>query len=317
VIGMNEPGIGSNVQSDAMKAVPTATEPGKGKLSEWLKDGGVAITILGLLLYTLFAIPTTFFYGLLGISPAEVGISYTRLLTNSTLGSAAIVLSLGYIGYFIVIFGHYIRITSVKTTVEKDPRPRRPDWDLDDQEFEVRVSRRRAIYSRYPEIGDSLKSTWGEYEPNIRRRRELRKKEKLTPDELSELNSIQHQIQRYGTNAHNNAIRAWLRRYRWWLAVLYPAVLAVLSAVAIVTAIHVLDGDNNGSTFGLFGYRADLVSVCPASKADAGLYTWLANRQIYLLGETAQDAVLYLSSDQSTVRVPITAVIISHGNCKG
>lgn len=107
----------------------------------------------------------------------------------------------------------------------------------------------------------------------------------------------------------------------------YLVVLAIISVLAVIDATDVRNGRSAGSLSSIFGYRAELVTVCPASKADEETYKWLAEEKAYLLGETAQDVILYLPHTDlphtaETIHVPIAAVIISSsisstGNCRG
>jgi hypothetical protein len=301
-----------------LEVMSVTPETPKSSLMDWLKESGLlTVTILGLLLYTLFAIPTTIFYGILGTSPAEVGISYTGLLSGSALGFAVILFLLVYFGYLFVALGFSIRLRRAANSVStvKNPHPNKRDRNLDDQDFETRMAWRAAFYARYPEIGESLKQTWKDLEPKLRVRRNLQRTDKLTPEQLLELKSTKRQIARYTSRAQRDAIMGWLRRHPIWLCSIYFAVLLILSLIAAYNATDVYDGLSYDPALGLFGYRAEQVSVCPATKADAQMYKWLFDRQVYLLGETAQSAILFLPSDGNTVHVPISAVIISSTQC--
>jgi hypothetical protein len=220
-------------------------------------------------------------------------------------------------GYLFVTLGFAIRLRRAASSVStvKNPYPNKRDRHLDDQDFEARMAWRGAFFSRYPEIGESLKQTWGDIEPKFRARRNLQRTDKLTPEQLLELQSTKRQIARYSSRARRDAIMGWLRRHPIWLCSIYFAVLLILSLVAAYNASSVYSGRSYDPALGLFGYRAEQVSVCPASKADAQMYTWLVDQQVYLLGETAQSTILFLPSDGDTIRVPISAVIISSRQC--
>lgn len=93
----------------------------RSTLLEWVKDSGLlTITILGLLLYALFAIPTTAFYYLLGASLAEVGVTYTSLLSGSALGLMVIVLAVVYL--VTLSYGTYVLVRRSRAMLSKGPR---------------------------------------------------------------------------------------------------------------------------------------------------------------------------------------------------
>src|SRR5262249_10325859 len=160
-------------------------------------------------------------------------------------------------------------------------------------------------------IGDSLKLKWGELERKLRRRRGLRKKGKLGPEESSELKTIERQLVHYRQRAQRGAISAWLKRHPVPPCSLDLVVLLVVSGLAVYDGLGVRNGNSHGRPFGLFGYRAEQVSVCPASKAGEKTYGWLAGKQAYLLGGTAQNVVLYLPATYETMRVPVSSVIVT------
>jgi hypothetical protein len=220
----------------------------RGTLLEWVKDSGLlTITILGLLLYTLFAIPTTIFYRILGASLAEVGITYTGLLSGSTLSLMLIVLA---IVYFVTVPYIIYRLALGARTGVSIPR-------------------------------------------NLQTIRE-----------------------------RGSTIGAWVKHHPISLGMGYLVVLAVMSSFAVISAIDVKNGQSAGNVADVLGYRANPVTVCPASKVDEQMYKWLAEEKAYLLGETAQDVVLYLPHTAETIQVPIAAVIISTftsstGHCRG
>jgi amino acid transporter len=306
----------------------------KGTLLEWVKDSGLlTITILGLLVYTLFAIPTAIFYYTLGASLAEVGVTYTSLLSGSVLGLMVIVLALGYSVVFLYFYYSLrvayrtVRSARKEVSTTENPYPHRKDWQLEDEDFEARVDWLKTQYANYPVVGNSLKLGWGEFESKLRRRRELRRMENLTLKELSELQSIEHQIARYRSRAYGNVIGGWVKRHPILLGIAYLVTVAVISLFAFISATDVQNGRSAGSVSDVFGYRAKLVTVCPASAADEKMYEWLIGEKTYLLGETAQNAVLYLPHTDlphaaETIQVPIAAVMISSstsstGHCRG
>ena len=307
---------------------------GRGTLLEWIKDSGLlTITILGLLLYALFAIPIAIFYFRLGASLAEVGVTYTSLLSGSVLPLMVIPISFGYfvVSFYIIYFLYYAsrgRALGMRSKGAKNPHPRIKDWLLDDEDFKIRVDWLKNQYSQYPVVGRSLRLGWKEFESKLRRRRELRRMENLAPQESSELQSIERQIAGYRIRAYGNVIGTWVKRHPILLGMVYLGVLAILSAVAVISSIDVQNGRTVGVVAEAFGYRAELVTVCPASKADEQMYKWLAvEEKVYMLGETAQNVVLYLPAETiphpaETIQVPIAAVIISSstsstGHCRG
>ena len=268
----------------------------RGTLLEWVKDNGLlTITILGLLLYALFAIPTTIFYANLGTSPAEVGITYTTLLSSSAPGTLMVLgIAAAFLYYVLLLFTIHTATASAKgVSGAKEPDPRKKDWELDNDDFESRVARLKGYYCNYPEIGDSLKRTWGEHEDKLRCRRQLQimkklaheKMEKLAPEKSSELKSIQRQIAPYHSRATRRAFMERLKRRPTMIIGLYLGLLAVISGYAYFEAQGVKAGYSYGGSFGPFGFRVEKVMVCPAAKTDSQMYAWLSGRPVYLLGE--------------------------------
>lgn len=103
----------------------------------------------------------------------------------------------------------------------------------------------------------------------------------------------------------------------WVIAILiFPSILAFMQAG------QVKKGNEKyfGGQFGIFGYRAQLVSISPTSNDMQQVINDVkqvirapVNKcypRIFLLGQNSQYVILYLSVDRRTVHVPTSLVIV-------
>lgn len=150
---------------------------------------------------------------------------------------------------------------------------------------------------------------------------ELRKQGTSAPDVAAQLELIDSQInvrkRRQARNmfqANYLVLKAAIQHWGRVLIIgfVLVTVVVLLPVLAIVQAGEVRDGKTYfGKNTGAFDYHADLVKVTPSSDHPAPSIQALRGEQLFLLGENAQYAVLYSPSGHSTIRVPISSVVIS------
>src|SRR5467141_1964248 len=90
--------------ANAAQPVPDGTN--RVRITQWITDGGATtLTIVGILLYISLTVPATIYYGRLGTTPQEVGVTYASLLGGSILGVAVtiIILTLTLTGTVVVL----------------------------------------------------------------------------------------------------------------------------------------------------------------------------------------------------------------------
>lgn len=109
---------------------------------ELLKGSGLlAVTITGILLYLFLSVPATFFYARLGVSPAEVGITYVSLLSGSTIEilTVLVILTAAFLlaAFVISLLSFSIRVYVVNFPLMLRLRRRanKTYWELTDHEF--------------------------------------------------------------------------------------------------------------------------------------------------------------------------------------
>ena len=112
-----------------------------------------SVTVLGILLYIVFSVPATIFYGRLGTTPGEVGITYSSLLGGSTFGILVILLVLT-----LILLGASFLIAFIRLSIQSrvfmsrymmnQPFRGRSDWQLTDEEFEQRLASVRKLLRR-------------------------------------------------------------------------------------------------------------------------------------------------------------------------
>jgi hypothetical protein len=322
-----------------MSAKPSSS---RIEILEWLKSGGLlVVTVIGILLYFLFSVPATVFYSRLGTNPGEVGITYVSLLSGSTV-EIAIILPFLAVALIIVAFAFsYLSIPlraiytefSFPRSIRRRLRgaPTGQPQVLTDEQFEDAIRRRRFFFEKNPDFYTSIAiqnhqapKTLAEEESLMRRQRELWQLGVRTADECAELDNINAALPvdklmsiRFWREAFTlPAVMTMLgiRNHGRGLIITITAITVILlPTLAFIQAGEVINGKSYfGNDTGIFEYHADKVRVYPVSpKVNPGISAVLRAPNLYLLGENAQDAVLYSPSAHSTIRVPITAVIIT------
>lgn len=289
-----------------------------GAVLEWLKGGGIlALTVIGILLYIFLSVPATIFYGRLGTTPGEVGISYTSLLSGSTLGVFIILIFAALLFVSLSFLFAFLNFSISAIRASRQLSADKQDWEMDDEEFEQNVVVRRQRFSRIPEPELTLwmQLPWPDVEYNFYRARELRRLGVRTAEQSVELDYLISQRHFASwTRVIFAATRHWIRRRRRGLLTASSTivVIAVLPVLAFVQAGEVLNGNAYyGSQLGTFDYRAQSVSVSAASQGVEQAVEPLVGKRVFLLGQNAQYVVFYLSATHSTVRIPAPAVIVA------
>jgi hypothetical protein len=293
-----------------MSVTPEVTA---SRFSQWLKGNVVVtLTVLGILLYSMFWIPAIFFYARLGATPTEVGYTYTSVLSGSVLGAIAILGALLIISYYILIIVLSLVVYTVWLAVLLfmlfNPGLGVQDQKLDADQFERKLKIARRIYLRKD-------VPWTEVERALRRRRELGRLEDPTIAEVSELKDINSK-QNYGKVIFSpiNAIMYKLRPRRSYLIALFILIIAVTGLLAIIAryqAGQVYEGKIfYGHQVGLFGYHAEEVGVVSTSANPMKSVTELEGGRDIFLGQNAQYAILYQPKLHETERVPVNSIII-------
>jgi hypothetical protein len=320
----------------------------KGRqIPEWLKDRGILlVTLTGVILYFFLSVPAAIFYAQFGVSAGEVGISYASLLSGSTveiflvivilagaLAAAAYVIAIiGGVLFSLFIYFPYMFFRSGFLMFRDSEK-------LDDRQFERFLASYLRIYGQFPwflssmEIGhlNKLRSS-AAVEREMRHTRELRKRRRELLTQLRELRKrgvstaiVSAQLELIDSQIYNRegmlagligplfAIKGAIQRWGGVLTIGFASVILVvlLPVLAILQAGEVHDGKTYfGKNIGAFDYHADLVLVTPSSDNPAPSIQALREEALFLLGENAQYAVLYSPSNHSTIRVPISSVVI-------
>lgn len=300
-------------------------ETSTGGLFQWLKNNAApAIAIAGILLYTVFSIPATFFYARLGTTPSEVGVTYTSLLSGSTLAVLIILASVIVFGYYIIIafilgtiFGYYVVITlGAALMFLFDPRLLAKNQKLDAQRFDRKLKIIHLFYDHVGPFHNKREPIWLGVEGGLRRQWELSRKEDRTPDEDSELKLlVPRQIYMRGIAAYLSTIKRFFLRppakYVYpYLIVIITAITIALTMIAQAQADEVRAGKVYiGSEIGLLGYHAEKVIITPAV-VPAKDYVQ-HEEGVFLLGQTAQYVIVFSPQSQSTERIPVALAIVT------
>jgi hypothetical protein len=267
------------------------------------------------------------FYTRLGVTPDEAGLSYTSLLSGSTIEILVIfvVLTITFMAliYELVFFSLYLRFIPIIFAVIK----RNFEWrnltslnmSIRDQAFKQRLSILEEVATRFPEMVEMWHfGSFAEMEIWMRRTRELKKLSVRTEEESAELDtaarkhgsSMTHMLSRFILHR----IKRWIRRWGPPLAALYLliAIFIGLPALAFVQSGQVLGGrEYVGAQFGLFNYSAELVRVNAISQAQEQGIQSLVGKSLFLIGQNTQFVILYSPATHSITRVPIASVIVT------
>lgn len=295
----------------------------ENKTLELLKTSGVfVVTLLGLLLYTSLSVPAIIFYRRLGVSPTEIGLTYTNLLSGSTAEVIVIIIVLTYIfliiAYILMSVPIIVRFIVARVRRRRLLAKRQP-WELSDDEFDMYSNRSREIYERimpaYEELFKQQGHSLDDLDANRRRFRDLSRLGVLNEEQSLEWNNLRT-LPPFKGNPKTDimfvifSFKRWIRRYgRYLVAIFIVITVLVLSNIASRQARQVAQGNYTGST-GLFDYSASPVRISPSSATVANSVKPFKNMKLFLLGENSQYFILYNSKDHSTIRVPVADVIV-------
>ena len=304
------------------------------ELLQWAKDGGLlAITGIGIFLYVFLSIPAVIFYGRLGVSAGEVGITYAGVLSGSTLEVLGGLIILGIMIFALAFWAGLLTLylrwaIPYKRYKERERRAGgwKPIAELSDEKFEERMAFFQSAFDRFPEVlGDTHSSGYmsaAELIEHDRRVRALKRLGVLNEQQTAELDELRERqaarrIAR-GTFSPFFFARAvtknWMRRSGRFIVVSFLALVVVvlLPIIAYVQAGDILNGRQYaaGST-GIFDYHASLVRIASASTDPPRSIRALEGQTFFLLGENQQDVILYSWTTHSSIRVPSDAIIIS------
>lgn len=312
-----------------MESIDTNRPNIRTAMLDWTKGSGLLlVTVLGILLYIILSIPATIFYGRLGTTPSEVGISYSNLLSGSTLGIVvifiifiAIFLAISFVAAFVgFTIQMYNFIRHVQGFNVDDILSGRQGWELSDDEFEELIKKYKTVNSYLPPW-DELRLQLTKEEPRWRRIRELQKLGVRTAEQYQEIESLADQSDRELAESSDSflwevltATKYWIRRRGAVLLLCFSlaTVVIILPGIAYIQAGQVINGKlYTGSQLSFFDYRAESVSVKPASSATAQSVQGLLGKKLFLLGQNSLETVLYSPMDKATIRVPSTTIVIT------
>ena len=281
----------------------------------WLQHNSVLIlTVLGILLYTTFDLPAVYFYGKLGTSPSEVGLTYSSVLSGAAIGIlvaiAAFILVVGF------IIGVAVDLATVacliRITIGFSPHPGllAEDSKLNLEQFSTKLRIGRSAW-----IGG--KESWRAFEQILSRRRELMLLDNPTPADRAELRQYRHITRLWVISIAplNSLSPPWKIPRRWYpLTVILSILLAIFITLlfANTQAEEVLHGNGYvGAQIGLLDYRAEKVTIMSISPSASASLKQLVGRTTFLLGQTAQYVVIYVPSNRQTIRIPIGVITVS------
>lgn len=292
-------------------------------LLQWVRDNTLAaLTILGILIYFIFSVPTTYFYARLGTTPSEVGITYASIISGSTFGLLLIVgLSIAVLYYlflFLLFTGAYISGIRLLLALAGDPELIRKNRLLDEeQQFQRKLERLKKAFRGTPE-------DWRGIENDLLRRKALSNKERRTPEEENELRRY-HDLRIY-----TRMIRSGLRRTRERFTprsikaigiiifLLFAITVGILTLLARIQSEQVEQGGRVfGTQIGIFDYHAQMITLHPDSASNQqslqSLIGPLAGPKAitYLLGQNDQYLIVYSLAKNETILVPNSEATVS------
>jgi hypothetical protein len=291
---------------------------------DWIKGSGLLVlTILGIFLYIVLSVPATVFYARLGVTPDEAGLSYTSLLSGSTIEILVIlaVLTITFLSlsFTLAFLSLYLRVILIISSAVKPNSLWRKynslGAEVDDQEFDQQLRFLEEIATRVPEIIEMAHfDTFAELEIGMRRTRELEGLGVRTAEESAELDVLDRKSELSLNHLFSLITKRWIKRWGRLLAGIYllTTVFVGLPTLAFVQAGEVLGGKEYvGTQLGLFNYRAELVGVSPISQAGEQGIQSLVGKPLFLIGQNTQHVILYSPATHSTIRVPTTSVIVT------
>lgn len=283
--------------------------------SRWLQHNSVVIlTVLGILLYTTFDLPAVYFYGRLGTSPNEVGLTYSTVLSGAPIGIVVAILAFIVVGGFII--GAAVDLATVVCLVRVAIGfSLRPGLLAEDSKLNLEQFLTKLKIGRRAWMGS--KDSWRTFEQTLSRRRELMMLDNPTPADRAQLRQYRHigRLWVISISPLGRLSPSWKisrRRYPW--AVISSVLLAILATLFLANteAEAVLHGKGYiGAQIGLLDYRADKVTIMSISPSASDSLEQLTGKTVFLLGQTAQYVVIYAPSSHHTIRIPIGVITVS------
>lgn len=278
----------------------------------WAKTNPLpALTILGVALYGLLRLPYSVYYGSLGASPEEVGLSYAETLARSTAGIAVAALALGVAAAVaagvLTFLAFYARLGWAILRVRGLSKKKLISES--DEEHERDVPRRRrfltiVLRGQQQEV-DELLAAGSEY-------RRLALLGVRTRDEQEQVDEFRIKNDREVSAVIRAEVRRVARRYGALGAAATALVIGFgLPAVAYADAQLVRECSRPAlGQFGLFavrGARSVLFRV-----DDSGSTTpMLADRRLMFLGSGGDRLVLFDCRHGRVLRLPATGVVVA------
>ena len=284
-----------------------------GRLWAWAKKDPIpALTIGGVVVYAFLRLPYGVYYGTLGTSPEDVGLSYVETLARSTAGLT--VLAAG-VGLAAAALGGILSIVGIYSPVLYEMwRARavgsRGLESMDDDEFGrvVKSVRRMGTF-----IGFSANPT---FEWALEDMAEVRRLRLLGVRDVQQQARLDVILRRHRLRAALPVVVTEIRRIARRTGALGAstallAIVAGLPLVAYADAIAVKDCDAPWlGRYGLFAIRGALSEVHRVT--DDGTTTpMLTDRKVMYLGAGDDRIVLYDCKNDRVVRLPAGDVLVA------
>jgi hypothetical protein len=258
--------VGLSANSSSLAGAAFVSDVSEAKRSQllldWLKSGGLLmLTVTGVILYIVFSVPATIFYDRLGTTPQEVGITYTSILSGSTLGAFAIIGVLAFTLLYLALNAIYVTIPSLGQKFYAAFLKNRSilfkrDWQLDADQFNNKLETMKNFYLEFRGFDER---DWRRLEGAKRRVRALNRLGVLTADQTYELKSLESLIKKDAEPNLTKTLTVFFRRHiaPWTrprrILFLAVVIVIVLPVLAFIQAGQVLNGESySGSQLGIF-----------------------------------------------------------------
>jgi hypothetical protein len=291
-------------------------------LLQWIRDNTlVTLTILGVLVYVVFSIPTTYFYARLGTTPSEVGITYATILSGSTFGLVLIIslslVALYYVFVYLLVVAACFVAAPLLWTFVAHPKLLRKGWNPNGEHFEEKLTRLNKAFRGTPE-------SWQEIAQEFGRGREPGSNEERTSDGNAE-SKKSHELRIYSrmlSSGFRNTREQFTPHSIKLIGIIVFVYLAIIVGLLtwyarIQSEVVETGGRVFGTENGVFGYHAEMVTLEPDSAADMQSLQQLVgpltgpNVTTYLLGQNDQYLIVYSLARHETVRIPVSEATVS------
>jgi hypothetical protein len=294
--------------------------------TKWIEGLPGLLTLFGVLLFIALSVPANIFYTVLQSNAQTAGITYTALLTGSTLGVTAIVtfgtLILLSVAAVISFAQYLIRILALQVEYRRLPfdHTRSLPQEHDDH-FQAYLVFLRKYFDLF-KLDRIHGISFEEYKARIVRRDELMRVSKSASAQTAELDELKKwplsevpnlNMKMLVLSGARGLTRNWLRRHARMLVILFSilAVVGLLPLSALQAYIVKGGREDLGSKMGLFAYSADPVSMTPVLKDHSAAIDVYVQKQLFLLGQNGQQVVLYSPADDRSITLPVNSVMIT------